>query len=55
MDFENPTIFPQLSGYIPSDMSLMIRREYNSFFGLTYSLFVFHYIIAVIVNWQGGG
>ncbi|BDB64532.1 lipid A Kdo2 1-phosphate O-methyltransferase [Helicobacter cinaedi] len=56
---KTPPFFPKLSGYIPSDMDFsfrsMIRREYNSFFGLTSSLFVFHYIIAVIVNWQRGG
>lgn len=56
---KTPPFFPKLSGYVPSNMSFslrsMIRREYNSFFGLTSSLFVFHYIIAVIVNWQRGG
>ncbi len=56
---KTPPFFPKLSGYIPNDMDFsfrsMIRREYNSFFGLTSSLFVFHYIIAVIVNWQRGG
>lgn len=56
---KTPPFFPKLSGYVPSNMSFslrsMIRREYNSFFGLTSSLFVFHYIIAVIVNWQGEG
>ncbi|CAM3391847.1 methyltransferase family protein [Helicobacter labetoulli] len=56
---KTPPFFPKLSGYIPSDMSFslrsMIRREYNSFFGLTSSLFVFHYLIAIIVNWQRGG
>lgn len=56
---KTPLFFPKFSGYIPSDMTFsfrsMMRREYNSFFGLTFSLFVFHYVIAVIANWQKDG
>lgn len=56
---KTPPFFPKLSGYVPSNMNFslrsMIRREYNSFFGLTSSLFVFHYLIVMIVNWQRGG
>ena len=47
--------FPKFTGYVPSKMDFsfrsMLRREYHSFFGLTSSLFVFHYLIVVFVCW----
>lgn len=50
-----PPFFPKFTGYVPSKMDFsfrsMLRREYHSFFGLTSSLFVFHYLIVVFVCW----
>lgn len=50
---QTPPFFPKLKGYVPSNMNFslrsMLKREYNSFFGLTSSLFVFHYIFALMV------
>lgn len=51
-----PPFVPKLKGYIPSDMDFsfrsMLKREYNSFFGLTTSLFIAHLIIVAIVCYQ---
>lgn len=53
-----PPFFPKLSGYVPSQMSFslrsMLRREYSSFFGLTSSLFVCHYVFALVASLKEG-
>lgn len=53
---KTPPFFPKLKGYVKSDMSFsfrsMIKREYHSLFGLAASLFVLHYVVALLVSWQ---
>jgi len=61
LDWANttPIFIPKFKGYVPNAESFslrsMLRREYHSFFGLTSSLFVIHFMIMAIECLKNGG